>query len=110
MSADIRALPVEHPCSDEWGGPDWHCGAEGCNASGCSWEDYADHIAEVAGTCKHCGEAIEDTASGYCTHTSGPYAGRHRCAVEPYGYLAEPLGACSSMCLGASTGVEGRVE
>lgn len=49
MSADIRALLVEHPCSDEWGGPDWHCGAEGCNASGCSWEDYADQPGRTTG-------------------------------------------------------------
>lgn len=108
MSADIRAVLAEHQCNLEYGGPDWYCDADGCNASGNSWDDYADHIAELAETCKHCGEAIAPT--GY-RHASGTQSGRVRCAVEPYGYDAAPNGeACSFACIGSRTGVEGRVE
>lgn len=110
MTADIRAIVAEHECGLEWGGPDWSCGAEDCNAVGNNWDDYADHIAAVAETCKHCGESIESRGKGY-GHTSGPQAGKTRCAVEPYGYDAAPAGvACSIMCRGSRDGVEGRVD
>ncbi|TXI62208.1 hypothetical protein [Mycolicibacterium mageritense] len=60
-------------------------------------------------TCKHCDLSIENRGSSW-THTEGPQSGLHRCAVEPYGYDAAPVGEpCSHACLGSSTGIEGRV-
>ncbi|AXF51616.1 hypothetical protein CONSTELLA_126 [Mycobacterium phage Constella] len=59
--------------------------------------------------CKHCGERVvqrSDAGECYWTHATGAHAGKHRCAVEPYGYNAEPSGtpcsgppnACAGHC------------
>lgn len=54
--------------------------------------------------CKHCGEGIEDQGTGH-VHTTGEYqVGMNRCAVNPYGYNAEPEGEpCGFTCRGHST-------
>lgn len=58
-------------------------------------------------TCKHCHLAIHDPGSGW-THSEGMQKGRHRCAVDPYGYDAAPEGeACSFACRGSSPYDEG---
>ncbi len=50
--------------------------------------------------CKHCGLYISDLGYGWI-HDSGGQAGKHRCALEPYGYDAEPVGEpCSFACRG----------
>ncbi len=36
-----------HSRLDQWGGPEWDCGADSCSASGTGNRDYAEHIAEV---------------------------------------------------------------
>ncbi|QPL15282.1 hypothetical protein [Mycobacterium phage Kashi_BG2] len=57
--------------------------------------------------CKHCGEQIAAVASSRdYVHIEGDHAGKHRCAIEPYGFLAEPVGTpCRAdgpnPCLGA---------
>ena len=47
MIPSVLAIISEHECSYEWGGPQWDCGANDCNASGWGWEEYAAHIAQV---------------------------------------------------------------
>lgn len=47
IRARMKAVLREHECSYHWGGPDWDCAAEGCNASGGFWEEYAAHVADV---------------------------------------------------------------
>ncbi|MGN5238077.1 hypothetical protein [Rhodococcus sp. SJ-3] len=54
--------------------------------------------------CKHCGIPVIDRGSGW-VHTDGPQQGLHRCALNPYGYDAEPHGeACAHTCLGHDKG------
>lgn len=43
-------------------------------------------------TCKHCGEGIADDGSGYVHVTGQHQLGMHRCALDPYGFHAEPVG------------------
>lgn len=45
-------------------------------------------------TCKHCGEqiVIDKAKSSDWLHATGVQAGRHTCAVNPYGFHAEPVG------------------
>ncbi len=48
--------------------------------------------------CKHCGDRIAIVAfsRGY-VHIEGDQAGKHTCAIEPYGFHAEPVGTeCST--------------
>ncbi|OCB46693.1 hypothetical protein A5721_10905 [Mycobacterium vulneris] len=43
--------------------------------------------------CKHCDDRIAIVAfSRDYVHIEGDQAGKHRCAVEPYGFHAEPVG------------------
>lgn len=56
--------------------------------------------------CKHCGEQIADRGSGYF-HVSHRFT--YRCAIEPYGFHAEPVGTpCGddpvNPCLGSRAG------
>jgi hypothetical protein len=63
--------------------------------------------------CKHCGLDIVSPKGMPHTwsHAEGYQRGKHRCAVEPYGYDASPeRDPCSFACLGSVTGIEGRVE
>lgn len=48
--------------------------------------------------CKHCDDRIAITpASRSYVHIEGHQAGKGRCAVSPYGFLAEPVGTeCST--------------
>ncbi|OBK04021.1 hypothetical protein A5637_13135 [Mycolicibacterium fortuitum] len=49
--------------------------------------------------CKHCPDriAILPERSRDYIHVEGDQAGKHTCAVEPYGFHAEPVGAeCSA--------------
>ena len=51
----------------------------------------------LAGTpapCKHCGLTIEKRPekSASWLHADGQQQGRHTCAIEPYGFHAEPMG------------------
>lgn len=52
--------------------------------------------------CKHCGLAIVGDGQGHgWTHLEGKQRRMTRCAVDPYGYDAAPVGeACSFACLG----------
>lgn len=46
--------------------------------------------------CKHCGVRIVERGDGgghYYCHADGPNQGMVRCAIEPYGFQAEPEGA-----------------
>lgn len=47
--------------------------------------------------CKHCSDRIAlTTRSKSHLHIEGHQAGKHMCAVEPYGFHAEPVGTpCS---------------
>ena len=46
--------------------------------------------------CKHCGEPLTRQANGNHTHAAGLQAGKGRCALSPYGFMAEPIGTpCS---------------
>jgi hypothetical protein len=41
----LADLIADHTRVDEWGGPEWDCGAnEHCDGGGTSYEDYAAHI------------------------------------------------------------------
>jgi len=40
----LSDIVAEHYRGDEWGGPDWECGADNCFGGGNSYEDYAQHI------------------------------------------------------------------
>ena len=42
--------------------------------------------------CKHCGEPLTRQANGNHTHAAGLQAGKGRCALSPYGFMAEPIG------------------
>jgi hypothetical protein len=44
---DVAEVLKEHECCYEWGGPDWYCGADGCRGAGNSWDEYAEHVAQV---------------------------------------------------------------
>lgn len=47
--------------------------------------------------CKHCSDRIAITPkSRSYVHVEGLQAGKHTCAVEPYGFHAEPIGAACS--------------
>ena len=51
--------------------------------------------------CKHCGLEIEGSGPAGWVHLEGPQTGKHRCALEPYGYDAAPASeACSFACRG----------
>ena len=54
-------------------------------------------------TCKHCGLQIEkrpERSNGWI-HADGEQRGKHRCALDTYGYDAEPVGEpCRWPCLG----------
>lgn len=57
----------------------------------------------MAETCKHCRLKIEDRGSGWA-HAEGPQMGKYRCALNPYGYDAAPVGErCSFACRGYDT-------
>ncbi len=46
--------------------------------------------------CKHCGEPLTRQPVGNHVHAAGDQAGKGRCALEPYGFMAEPIGTpCS---------------
>lgn len=61
--------------------------------------------AEAGLKCKHCGLEIEDRPSGW-THIEGAQSGRHTCALDPYGFEAEPHGEpCSFPCRGVEPGL-----
>lgn len=46
----------------------------------------------ITGECKHCGDTITGDGPYTMHHLSGPQAGKARCAVNPYGFLAELVG------------------
>lgn len=52
-------------------------------------------------TCKHCGLRIEirpEKSNGWL-HAEGLHEGKHTCAINPYGYAAEPMSErCSPAC------------
>lgn len=55
------------------------------------------HAARIIGECKHCGQTITGDGPGTMRHTEGPQAGKGRCPVDPYGFLAELVGTeCST--------------
>lgn len=63
----------------------------------------------MAAECKHCHLGIRDVGNGY-VHTEGPQQGKHTCALDPYGYHAEPVGTpCGTYpvnpCNGAREGM-----
>lgn len=66
----------------------------------CTHTDEPTH--RVTARCKHCKEWIVETTSGRNVnwhHGSGAQLGKGICALEPYGYQAEPEGApCSKAC------------
>jgi hypothetical protein len=59
--------------------------------------------------CKHCGLAlggVSGEGSRYYVHTEGPQRGLMTCAIDPYGFNAEPIGSeCERICNG-SRGIE----
>lgn len=59
--------------------------------------------------CKHCPEFIAITPqSADYVHVSGVQAGKHTCAVDPYGFHAEPLGSpCSNNPANPCNGARG---
>lgn len=59
--------------------------------------------------CKHCPEFIAITPqSADYVHVSGVQAGKHTCAVDPYGFHAEPLGSpCSNHPANPCNGARG---
>lgn len=46
----------------------------------------------IRAECKHCGLGIEGEGPYRMHHTEGYQQGKARCALEPYGFLAEPVG------------------
>jgi hypothetical protein len=46
----------------------------------------------ITGECKHCHLTITGYGPGTMRHTEGPQAGKGRCALTPYGFLAELVG------------------
>ena len=62
-----------------------------------------------ATTCKHCDRplgGVSGEGSRYYVHTEGSQRGLRTCAITPYGFNAEPVGAeCERICNG-SRGIE----
>lgn len=47
--------------------------------------------------CKHCGLELAQDKYGNRRHAEGAQQGKARCALDPYGFLAEPVGTpCSA--------------
>ena len=65
--------------------------------------------AEKEPTCKHCGlpvARVSGEGSPYYVHAEGPQRHKMTCALDPYGFNAEPVGAdCERICNG-SRGIE----
>jgi hypothetical protein len=59
--------------------------------------------------CKHCDDRIALTPmSGSFLHVEGDQMGKHTCAVDPYGFHAEPIGApCSDFPANPCNGSRG---
>lgn len=54
----------------------------------------------MTNTCKHCGLGIAGLRGNWI-HTEGPQHGKHRCALNPYGYDAAPhVEPCDVDCNG----------
>ena len=70
----------------------------------------SEHMNETAQpTCKHCGltlGGVSGEGSRYYVHAEGPQRWKMTCAIDPYGFNAEPVGAeCERICNG-SRGIE----
>lgn len=60
-------------------------------------------------SCKHCNDQIAMTPqSSSFVHIEGWQQGKHTCAVKPYGFHAEPIGApCSDFPANPCNGSRG---
>jgi hypothetical protein len=48
-------------------------------------------LADTATSCKHCGEWLVKNGNDWY-HAAGDQQGKHRCALDPYGFNAAPMG------------------
>ena len=49
-------------------------------------------LASTVPPCKHCNEPLKRLDNGQHLHAAGLQAGMGRCALKPYGFMAEPIG------------------
>lgn len=78
---------------EEWhDGPD--DGIELHEYLGLTWQEYkswTETTVDPRVACKHCNLRIVKKSSDWY-HAAGAHIGKHRCAMEPYGFHAEPVG------------------
>lgn len=75
--------------------------------------EVAERIANSATStmkCKHCGLTLNQDDYGNWRHAEGVQRGKGRCGIEPYGFLAEPVGTpCSDHPANPCNGSRGLV-
>lgn len=62
----------------------------------------------MSAVCKHCGLTLRQDSYGNWLHAEGDQQGKHTCAVEPYGFHAEPVGTpCGNHPANPCNGAQG---